>query len=68
MPTTLQKVSEAIKILNWHYGRGDLRAVKLFLDGHIEFARAPFMMKTETRHGRLIGNTVHALGHQRKIA
>ena len=63
----LIKVSAAIRRLNWNYGRGDIVAVRLFADGRIEFDLKGYGMRQETRRGRLVGNTVHALRHQLTI-
>jgi hypothetical protein len=61
------KVAHALTRLNWHYGYGDIRTVKLFMNGQIEFTVQGFGMGLKTRRGHMQGCTVHALGHQKQI-
>jgi hypothetical protein len=65
--TLASKVRTAITILNNHYGYGDVRSVVIYLDGRIEYQVQGFQMRPQLRRGRLAGNTVYALGHQRTI-
>lgn len=62
-----QLIIACLQRLNTLYGRGDVRNVKVYLDGRIEWTRQPYGLKTETRHGRIVGDTVFALGHQQTI-
>ena len=62
------KVWDALMILNMHYGYGDIKDVRLYLDGGIDFVVQGYVMPPQTRRGHLRGNTVFALRHQRKIA
>lgn len=61
------RVIAAVRELNALYGYGDVRACKVYLSGAIEFTVQGYGMRPVIRRGRLIGNTVHALRHQRSI-
>lgn len=63
----VSKVTAALTILNMHYGYGDVRSTVVYMDGRIEFQVQGFGMGVKLRRGHLNGDTVHALGHQRKI-
>lgn len=66
-------IAEALKRLNWHYGRGDYVGFTLDLKtGYGRMTRyvpsGPYTGREETRQFRLLrGDTVRFAGHQRKI-
>lgn len=61
---SLFDVWSALERLNGLYGRGDVVSVNVFSR---TFIRKPFSCRPETRKFRLVGDTVYALGRQRKI-
>lgn len=65
--TRSTRIRHAIQTLNSLYGRGDVRRIEAYMDGRIVFYRQPFGMRTEKRNARIVGDTVFALGHQRKL-
>lgn len=66
--TNLAAIRKVVERLNGLYGRGNVVAVRLFLDGRGEFDRTPYGCKRETRVFRISENTVFACGHQGKVA
>ena len=67
MKTLTQQVSHAVGRLNALYGSGDVIKCGYYADGRIEFTTCSYGMRPQTRHGRLVGNTVHALRRQTKL-
>ena len=67
-PTNYDRVKDAITRLNWHYGKGNVSNIRMYADGGITFDQAPYGCKPEERIGRINGNTVFALRHQRTIS
>jgi hypothetical protein len=67
MQSNLNRVIGAIKHLNNVYGRGDISNVRMFASGLITFDQTPYGCKPAIRLGRIKGDTVMALGHQRTI-
>jgi hypothetical protein len=65
--TFSDKVRQALVTLNNHYGYGDVRSIVVYNDGRIDFQVQGFGMAVKMRKGHWNGNTVKALGHQRKI-
>lgn len=63
----VERVTEGLQALNSHYGVGDVRNVRMWLDGRVTFEQHPFQMKPRTRKARVEENTLYALGHQRSI-
>lgn len=62
---TAKSVRAAIVRLNNNFGRGDVATVSIVKG---TFTRIPHQCNPETRKFRIVGNTVHALGHQVKIS
>ena len=63
-----EPIRDAIVALNNEYGRGTLRAWRLFADGRITATFEPFNCRRVQRRGRLInGRTVRMFGHQRTV-
>lgn len=60
-PPSAAAVRVALTRLNWHHGRGDIVAVNAAAG---TFTRRPHQCRPETRRFRVVGRTVHALGHQ----
>ena len=72
---------DALQRINWNYGRGDIRAYRLDPDNGsrtvtgVAYRRIPMAQRTsvtcaiirEERRFRVIGQTVHFLGHQRRL-
>jgi hypothetical protein len=66
-PGIMEQVSESLKVLNCHYGKGDVGNIILYLDGRIEFWQKPYYGPGVRRIGWLRNGTVYALRHQRKL-
>lgn len=58
------QIVDALNSLNWNYGRGDIIAVNV---AKRTFTRKPFQCRPEVRSFKIVGKSVHALGHQRKV-
>lgn len=58
------RIVQTLVHLNNHYGRGDVMSVDW---DACTFVRRPFNCRDEVRRFRVVGDSVHALGHQRKI-
>lgn len=67
MQSNLDRVVDAIKHLNNVYGKGEVSNVRMFASGLITFDQTPYGCKSAIRLGRIKGDTVMALGHQRTI-
>lgn len=67
MQSNLDRVMDAIKHLNNLYGKGEVSNVRMFASGLITFDQTPYGCKPAIRLGRIKGDTVMALGHQRTI-
>lgn len=65
MKSNSQQVAECIKHLNNLYGKGDVSNIRVFASGLITFNQTPYGCKPAIRFGRVKGETVMALGHQR---
>jgi hypothetical protein len=71
MTSATGNLLDTLTRLNWHYGRGEV--VSYSLDGVAAgwaIRRIPTTSSTffkETRRFRLVGSTVHFLGHQSKV-
>jgi hypothetical protein len=64
----LDKVRATVVTLNNLYGYGDVKQIRLYAGTKVEFLVQGFGMNPQWRCGRLIGETVYALNHQRKLA
>ena len=62
------QVKSAIVHLNNVYGKGSVSNVRVFMDGRVTFDQTPYGCSPSVRRGRVNGNTVFALGHQRTFA
>jgi hypothetical protein len=58
------EVVDALKSLNWNYGRGDVVSVNV---ARGTFVRKPFQCRPETRTFKVRGRTVFALRHQKTV-
>ena len=68
MLTLAQRVRETLKRLNDIYGYGDVKETRVFMDGRITFMVQGYGMREKLRRGHIHGDSVRALGHQRKFA
>ena len=61
-------ITNAVKALHYHYGKGDVKAVRIFADGRIEIDAQCTSAKIHTRQGAVTtkGNksTVKMYRHQ----
>lgn len=64
----VHRVADTLRQLNDVYGKGVISNVHLYLSGTIEFTQTPQGCIGTKKRGRLVGNTVYALRHQRKVA
>jgi hypothetical protein len=64
---TFKELQRTLAVLNWHYGRGDVIEVRSLDNGRGLFVRKSPHCREETRNFRLVGHTLYALGHQRKV-
>ena len=66
MHPVARSILKALVHLNNLYGYGDVKSVRLFLDGTISFTVQGYGMRSKIRFGRFHNSTVYALRHQRE--
>lgn len=73
MKTTYSDITNALKIMHYNYGIGDIKEIRLFADGRIEIIAKGFNMKPHKRTGRMLPTkraytqTIKIYGHQRTV-
>ncbi len=71
MTSAIGNLLDTLTRLNWHYGRGEVVSYSLAgVAAGWAIRRIPTTSSTffkETRRFRLVGSTVHFLGHQSKV-
>lgn len=67
MELTQKQIRQALTVLNWHHGKGEVVKVSTPRNGRGGFDIKPYGLTVQTRVYRIEGRTVYALGHQRTV-
>lgn len=69
MQTYFTQLNNAIKVMHYRYGIGDIQEIRQFADGRIKVVAKGYGMKPHTRRGTVSGEsfgkrTIRLYGHQ----